>query len=152
MLKQIFRLNRDYREAKNQAVEHSINVFEAKTGPRFVIVFLSLIILAWLGPAFITVNVETIYDAYGILPVIICFVVSYFAFYLSSKMICRPTAEELSDDTSFLAILSACKRKERRSFVSIGFAVTHTFFYFFYLIGRDPHSPDIFKFGIFPIA
>lgn len=48
MLKQLFQLNRDYKEAKEKAIEQGINVFASKNSPLFAVLFLALLIFVWL--------------------------------------------------------------------------------------------------------
>ena len=43
VLKQIFKLNREYGEAKQQLVEQSVKDFEAKVNPLFVVLFFTLL-------------------------------------------------------------------------------------------------------------
>ena len=128
MIKRLLKLNRDYKDAKKHAAEHSINVFESKTSLLYFIVFLALTILAWLIAIFSSDGLEIQYNAFGI------FIISYFSIFLGSKFIFRPTAEELSDDTSLFAIFSACSRKELRSLISIGLALLHTLIFALYIV------------------
>lgn len=137
MLKQLLQLNRDYREAKEKAFEQGVNVFESKTNPLFVVLFLTLSIIAWLYAVFIPDGFEKIYETQGTMPLIIFFVISYFFTFLGSRIIFKPTAEELEDDTSSFALFSACGRKEFRSLISIGFSLFHTFLFVFYLVNKD---------------
>jgi uncharacterized membrane protein len=137
MLKQLLKLNRDYKNAKEKAVEHTVNVFESKTGSLYFICFSASTILAWLIAIFIPAGFEQLYNAYGFSPLVIFFIISYFSIFLGSKFIFRPTAEELSDDTSIFAAFSACGRKEMRSLISIGFALLHTLIFAFYLVSKD---------------
>lgn len=137
MLKKIFKLNRTYREAKEQAVEETVNVLETKTNPLFFVFFFASTVLAWLGATLTSVGPVEIYQAYGFFPIFAIFVVSYFSFFLGSKIIFKPSAEELADDTSSFALFSACGRRELRSLISIGLALLHTLIYGIYLISKD---------------
>lgn len=137
MLKQILQLNSKYSEAKEKAVEQTVNVIESKTNPWFVLLFLSLIISAWLMAIFIPGGLEKLYNTQGFYPIIGFLLASYFFLFLGSKFIFKPTAEELADDTSLFAIFSACRRKESRSFISIGIGLLHTLLFVLYLISKD---------------
>lgn len=143
MLKQIFKLNRAYREAKEQAVHETVNVLETKTNPLLFIFFLALTIFEWLGVSLTPIGPMEIYEAYGFSPIVVVFVISYFSFFLGSKVIFRPTAEELADDTSSFALFSACRRRELRSLISIGLSFLHTLIFFLYLISKDPKLLDL---------
>lgn len=131
MLKQLLKLNRDYKDAKKNAAHHAFNVFESKTAPLYFICSLVLIVSAWLIAIFSFDGLDLQYNAFGV------FTISYFFIFLGSKFIFKPTAEELSDDTSLFALFSACSRKERRSLISIGLALLHTLIFVFYLVSKD---------------
>lgn len=137
MLKKLLKLNRDYQDAKQQAVEHTVNVVESKTDPLYFFCSSSLTIFVWLIAAFILDGFERLYNSFGFYPIIIFFIISYFSIFLGSKFIFKPTTEELSDDTSIFALFSACGRKEMRSLISIGFALLHTLIFVFYLVNKD---------------
>ena len=137
MLKQLLKLNRDYQDAKKNAAEHAVNVFESKNDPLYFIFLSVSTILGWLIAIFIPVGFERLYNDFGFYPVVIFFIISYFSIFLGSKFIFKPTTEELSDDTSIFAIFSACGRKEMRSLISIGFALLHTLIFVLYLVSKD---------------
>lgn len=139
MLKIFFKLIRDYQNAKDEAVEQTVNVFEAKTNPLFVLLFFAFSVYGWIFAIFIAGGFEQLYDLYGFYPVIVFFVISYFFFFLGSKLLFRPTEEELSDDTSIFALYSACRRKSGRSLASMGFSLLKTLIFIIYLINKDLH-------------
>jgi hypothetical protein len=134
LFKGVFKINRAYRDAKEQLFEQSVNTFEANAKPLLVILPLSLTIFAWLVAMFLPMAVERLYEAFGFYLLAGFFAVSYFSFFLSSKIIFRPSAEELSDDTSLFAVFSACERKELRGLYSISLATLHTVILVIYLI------------------
>jgi uncharacterized membrane-anchored protein len=118
-------------------MEHSINVFESKTNPWYVVFSLILLVLDWIFAIFALNGLEQASDKFGFIPIILLAVVSYFFFFLGSKLIILPSDEELSDDTSALALFSACGRKSFRSLVSIGSSLLHTLIFTVYLISKD---------------
>ncbi|MBL8122772.1 MAG: hypothetical protein JNJ39_01570 [Blastocatellia bacterium] len=138
MIKRIFQLNRVYREAKEKAFEATVNAIEAGTDPLFFLFFLALTILSWVAVVSTPIGPIELYEKFGFYPLIVFFVVSYFSFFLGSKLIVKPTVEELTDDTSSFALFSACKRRELRSLFSVGVSLFHTFVFLVYLISKDP--------------
>lgn len=137
VLRKILKARRDYNEGKKQLTEQSVNALEVKARPLFALVFLAFTIYAWLGAIFSPTSFEQLYNSYGFYPIIAIFVISYFGFFLSSKLIVKPSAEELADDTSLFALFSACGRKELRSLISIALALIHTLVFAFYLVNKD---------------
>lgn len=137
MLKSLFQIRRDYQNAKNEAMEHSISVFESKTNPLFVVFSLILLILGWIFAIFALNGLEEASEKFGFIPIILLSVVSYFFFFLGSKLIIPPSDEELSDDTSAFALFSASGRKSGRSLVSIGISLLHTLIFTLYLVSKD---------------
>jgi hypothetical protein len=137
MLKKLLKLNRDYKDAKEKAIEETVQNIESKTNLLFVVLFLALNIYAWLFAIFSLDGFEHLYNIYGYKSLAAFWIISYFNFFQLSKFIFKPTAEELSDDTSYFAIFSACSRKEMRSFISMGLSLLHTAIFFFYLVNKD---------------
>jgi hypothetical protein len=127
---------RAYRAGKEYLLEQSAKGLEAQTNPLLVVLFLALTVLAWLAAVFLPSFYENMYEAFGLYPIIVVFVFSYLSFFLGSKVIVKPSAEELSDDTSAFALFSACRRRESRSLISVGLAMLHTFLFAFYVV--DP--------------
>jgi hypothetical protein len=134
-LGKISEANRAYRTGKEQVLEQSVNALEAQTKPLLVFLFMALTVAVWLL-AFVPGIYEKLYETYGFYLIIAVFVFSYFSFFLGSKIIFKPSAEELLDDTSVFALFSACERKERRSLYSAGIALLHTVAFAFYVV--DP--------------
>ena len=143
MIKRILKLNRVYRETKEQAFEETVNALEVGTKPLFFLFFLALTIWSWIGVVATPIGPVELYEVYGFYPLIVIFVVSYFSFFLGSKLIVKPTVEELTDDTSSFALFSACKRRELRSLFSLGFSLLHTFIFLVYLISKDSKLLDL---------
>lgn len=139
MLKSLFKIRRDYHEAKDDAIEHSIKAFESKTNPLFVVLFFALAVYGWLFAIFSADGLERLYDRYGSYPLILFFAVSYFGFFLGSKLLFSPTEEELSDETSVFALFSACGRKSGRSLAAIGVSLLHSLIFIGYLVNKDIH-------------
>jgi hypothetical protein len=137
MLKSLFQFWLDYQNAKDEAMEHSINVLESKTNPLFVVFSLILLVSDWIFAIFALSGLEEASEKFGFIPMILLLVVSYFFFFLGSKLIILPSEEELSDDTSALALFSGCGRKSARSLVSIGISLLHTLIFTVYLISKD---------------
>ena len=145
MFKQLFKLNRAYREAKEQAIEDSVNAVEIYERPCVAVFPLALLVFFWIGATSTPIGPVVLFDTYGFSPVIVIFVVSYFSFFLGSKIPLRPTLEELLDDTSRFAVFSACKRREARSLISLALAVLHTFVFVLFLISKDPNFLESIK-------
>lgn len=137
MLKQIFKLGGDYRQAKEEAIEKTVTVLESNNNLRFFLLFLSINTFGWLFALFILKGFEEIYNLYEFYPIVVFFIISYFTLFSGSKFIFRPSQEELLDDTSIFALFSACSRKEFRSLISLGLSLLHTVVFFFYLINKD---------------
>jgi hypothetical protein len=137
MLKQLLQSYRIYEEGKEKATEQTITALESKTNPLFICLFSALIISFWLVAIFTPNGFEQIYNKYEFYPLIGLFIFTYFFFYLGSKHIFKPSAGELSDDTSLFAIFSACGRKEARSLISVGLSFLHTAIFASYLINKD---------------
>lgn len=135
MLKQLFQLNRDYKEAKEKAIEQSINVFESKNNPLLAALFSALLIWVWLFAIFD--DLKNLCEKQESFSVVGFFVISYFSLFLGSKFIFKPSDEELADDTSVFALFSACRRKEFRSLTSIGLSLFHTLLFVLYLASKD---------------
>lgn len=135
MLKQLLQLNRDYRNAKEKAIEQGVNVVESKNNLLFAVLFLALSVSAWLFA--ISDGLKSLCENQGSFSVVGFLIISYFTFFLGSKFIFKPTAEELTDDTSVFALFSACRRREFRSLISIGLSLFHTLFFVFYLVSKD---------------
>jgi hypothetical protein len=102
-----------------------------------VVFSLLLLIFDWIFAIFALTGLEEASEKFGFIPMILLLVVSYFFFFLGSKLIILPSDEELSDDTSTLAIFSACRCRLRRSLVSIGISLLHTLIFTVYLISKD---------------
>ncbi len=137
MLKQAFKFKRDYDEAKQAAAEHVINNVEAGTGKVLVAILFFVILLQWIYAIFSSYGLEKISETYGNTPFALPFLTSYFFFFIGSKFIFKPTEEELTDDTSMLAIFSACERKSNRSLYSLLFSFIHTSIFVLYLVIKD---------------
>jgi hypothetical protein len=133
----LFQFWRDYQNAKDEAMQHSINILESKTNPRFVVFSLILLIFDWIFAIFVLKGLEEAFERFSFIPMILLLAASYFFFFLGSKLIIVPSSEELSDDTSAFALFSACRRKSVRSLVSIGISLLHTLIFTVYLISKD---------------
>ena len=125
-------------------VEESVNALETKTTPFLALLLFAVLVYFWIGATMTSLGPVPLFETFGFSPVIVIFVVSYFAFFLGSKTIFRPTVEELKDDTSTFAVFSACKRREARGLISIALALVHTVIFLVYLIGKDPKLMELF--------
>ena len=134
---QLLQASRAYKEGKQALIEQSVTSLEAKTKPLLVGLFLALAIASWLIAIFAPGGFAKLYDAYRAYPVIAFFAFSYFAFFLGSKIIFKPSEEELADDSSPFALFSACERREKRSLISVGLGLLHTVVFVLYLILKD---------------
>jgi hypothetical protein len=137
MLKSLLQIWGDYQNAKNEAMEHCISVLESRTNPLLVVFSLILLISDWIFAIFVLNGLEDASENFGFIPMIFLLAVSYFFFFLGSKLIILPSNEELSDDTSALALFSASGRKSGRSLISIGISLLHTLIFTLYLISKD---------------
>ena len=145
VLKQLFKLNRVYREAKEHAIEESVNAVEIYERPWVAVFPLALLVFFWIGATSTPIGPVELFEVYEFSPIIVILAVSYFSFFLGSKIVFRPTLEELRDDTSRFAVFSACKRRENRSLISIALAVLHTFVFVLFLISKDSKLLDVIK-------
>ena len=126
---QLVQAHRAYREGKEKLVEGAITYTEARKSKLFAPLFVTLLLMVWLGAAFWEAPAGKIFDTIGNFPKVIALVVffiSYFAFFHASRLVLKPSEEELSDDTSYFALFSACKSRERRGLLSSAFGVANT--------------------------
>jgi len=137
MLKPVLRLYKGYEDAKEEAVEQTVIYLEAKNHLIYFVVFLAITLYEWFVAIFPTVGLEELFNLYGFYPIGIFFITSYFLFFIGSKLIFKPTEEEMSDDTSKFALFSACRRREKRSFISVFLSIFHTAIFVLYLVGKD---------------
>lgn len=140
MLKQAFKIKRDYDEAKQAAAEHVINNVESRISKVLVTILFFVILLQWIYAFFSSYGLEKTSETYGNASFALPFLTSYFFFFLSSKYIFKPTEEELTDDTSILAIFSACERKANRSLFSVVLSFIHSSIFILYLVIKDLSS------------
>jgi hypothetical protein len=140
MIKQAFKIKRDYDEAKQAAAEHIVNNVESRTSNALVTILFLIILSEWIYTIFSSYGLEKIHETYGNAPFALPFLTSYFFFFIGSKLIFKPNEEEIKDDTSMLAIFSACERKEKRSFYSIVLSILHSSIFILYLVNKDFHS------------
>ena len=137
MLKQAFKIKRDYDEAKQAATEHIIKNVESRTSKFLVTILFSVILFEWIYAIFSSYGLEKISETYGNAPFALPFLTSYFFFFIGSKFIFKPSEEELTDDTSVLAVFSACERKGNRSLYSLLLSLIHSSIFIFYLVIKD---------------
>lgn len=137
MLKQAFKLKRDYDEAKSAATEHIVNNFESRNSKVIVTLLFLVNIFEWIFAVFSSFGLEKLSQTYGNAPFVFPFITSYFFFFLGSKIIFKPTEEEIMDDTSILAIFSASNRRARRSLLSAFFSIFYTAIFVLYLVSKD---------------
>ncbi|MCC7305928.1 MAG: hypothetical protein IT173_00035 [Acidobacteria bacterium] len=142
MLKRVFKLYTTYQQAKADAAEESASVVEKDERPLLGLLFIGFTIFQWVGAITTSAGPVEIYLAMGLTAITVVFVTSYFSFFLGSKIVFKPTAEERDDDTSVLAIFSACERRERRSFISLILAFFHTLIFCAYVISKDQKLLD----------
>lgn len=137
MINKLLQANREYQETKEKAVEQTVNNFESKSSIFFVILSFILLIFEWLYAVFFIPGFAILYDVSEFYAFIGFFITSYFFFFLGSKLLFKPSAEELSDDTSMFALFSACGRKAMRSFISVWLGLFHTLIITLYLMNKD---------------
>lgn len=142
VLKQIFKIYTTYQEAKVHAAEQCAGVAEKYNRPWLALFCIALTLFLWFGAVMTPVGPVEIYEGSGFMVLPVVAVISYFSFFLGSKIVFRPSAEELSDDTSVLAIFSACQRREMRSLISFILAFVHTAVFVGYLISKDQKLLD----------
>lgn len=142
---QLVQANRAYRDGKEKLVERSVTSLESKTKLIFPLLFFGVTISIWSVSVLTPVGYESLYEDFGFYPIAFVFVASYFTFFLCSKIFLKPSTEELSDDTSYFSLFSACGRKEMRSWISIGLGAFHTLSVFLYLVNKDTNWIGIFE-------
>lgn len=142
MLKRIFKIYSTYQEAKARTAEQTASVVERSDRPWLAFIFIGLSVWIWFGALTSRTGPVEIYEATGFTGIVAVLVVSYFSFYLGSKIIFRLTDEERFDDTSILAIFSACERRERRSLISMVLAFVHSLIFVGYVLSKDQKLVD----------
>ncbi len=142
MLKRAFNLYSTYQEAKAHAAEQSANFVERDDRPWLALFCIALTVFFWVGAVTTSIGPVETFQTFGFPATLAILVVSYFSFFLGSKFVFKPTQEELADDTSVLAIFSACERRSTRSLISIGLAFFHTLIFVGYLISKDQELLD----------
>jgi hypothetical protein len=121
---QLVQAYREYPLAKKQVTEQLISKAEAKTKLWIVGLLLGIIAFAWVLPSF-GPTIHTNSD-FGLSSIIGIFFLSYFAFFLSSKVVLKPSVEEVADDTSYIALFSANPQRSLRGWVAAMFGAIHT--------------------------
>lgn len=124
----------EYQRLKDQLIKDSITRIESRRSKLVSLTFASLVVFSWLVVIFADLKidndagVEVIEIGISVFStsVIVFFFISYFTFFHISKMAIKPSIEEIEDDTSYLAVFSACESRERRGLVSAIFGVLHT--------------------------
>lgn len=144
MIKRAIKLYRSYTDTRQQAFEWSVKTAESRLRPWFAMLFLVLVVLTWTTAVYRSTSFERLYNQSGFTPFVFFFAISYFCFYIGSKFIFRPTPEELSDDTSPIALFSASPRKSLRSLISAALSCVHTFIYGLYLVNNDLNFMKVF--------
>ena len=139
---QLLQARRTYKQEKTKLVEHFINSLEAKTNAWLVALFVGLILVGWLSALFLDVRVKKLYDSLGFYPIIIVFFISYFAFFFVSKIVFKPSPEEREDDTSYIALFSACEGRAQRGLISAALGVLHTAVFVAYLVIKETRWLD----------
>ena len=123
---QLVQAQRAYREGKEQLIEKSITYTEAGKSRMLAPVFGGLLSMGWLLCVLWEPPIGKTFDAFGFFPVVIVFFTSYFAFFHLTRLVFKPSEDELADDTSYFALFSACEARERRGLFSSGFGLANT--------------------------
>ncbi len=125
-------------DLRAQVADKTTRSFESTLNPFVFFVLLSLTVLSWYLAIFRLSGLEQLYFIAGLYyPLFLLFEISYFTFYTGSKLIFMPSPEEILDDTSILALFSACDAKSNRSLISIGLSILHCFALALYLTNKD---------------
>jgi hypothetical protein len=138
---QLVQAHRAYREGKEQIFEKSVTYAESGKSWILAPLFIGLLILIWLYVVLWAPSLSKMYKQASIFPAVIAFYTAYYAFFHSTKLIFKPSKEELTDDTSYFALFSACEPRERRGLSSAAFAATNTFACIVVLIAKQT-GPD----------
>lgn len=127
---------RTYLGGKQEIFESSVASIEAKASSwLFALIFVGVIMLIWLIVLFRPFEIGELNDRFGLVtPAAVVFFSSYFAFFFLSKMLIKPTAEEREDDTSYIALFSACDRRAARGLFAAALGALHTVIFFLYLM------------------
>ena len=133
----VFQARRTYNEGKQKLYENCVTLIESKRNPWLAATFFGLLLLIWSIAIFKGTLIKVIWDRYGVFSIPGLFFVAYFAFFLISKLLVKPSADELADDTSYLAVFSACEQRARRGWYSAVFAVLHTGVFLIYLVSQE---------------
>lgn len=141
---QLLNARRVYLEGKQKAFEQSITYAESRSSWLFALLFASLALAGWMVAIFLKPPIDKTFDLYRFLPLTVYFFISYFAFFHFSKLIFKPSEEEFSDDTSYLALFSACAARERRGLYAAAFGVLNTFALTLYVLVSQT-GPDAWR-------
>ena len=137
MIRLLLKMRRDYKDAKTAVFEKTVNSIEAKVGSSFAFLFTAILIVIWILAILSPYGLEGLHEKFEFSPLFLFFAAAYFSCLLISKILFKPTEEELSDDTSLFAVFSACSRKSTRSLLSFGISLMHTLIFTFYLVNKD---------------
>jgi hypothetical protein len=137
MLKELIKIKQDYDEAKETITHNVIDNFESKKSKLIVKVLFIFLVLQWAFALFTSKTLEQLSDTFGEAPFAFPFLTSYFFFFLGSKFVFKPTSEEIEDDTSSIALFSACDRKKNRSVYSLIASFFQTLIFVCYLFIKD---------------
>ncbi|MEP6944953.1 MAG: hypothetical protein ABJA02_03485 [Acidobacteriota bacterium] len=97
---QIGEARRIYNVGKQDLYERSVTAVENNTNLGLGLFFVCLLLMVWMIALYWPITIQKLYEAFGIYPVIVIFFVSYFAFFLVSRFILKPSDEELADSSS----------------------------------------------------
>ncbi len=123
-------MNREYQDAKEDAVQDSIMKLEARTNPLVFAVLVFLTIGVWYVALFGGVDLAILVDQFGLngvfYPLIAVLAISYFTFYLGSKFVFRPSTKTVPDDDVMFTPMRSYSIEDIRRLISIALSVIHT--------------------------
>jgi len=131
---QLVGAHRSYREGKEKLIERSVTSIESGRSKILAPSFVIILVISWVAVFLWEPPIGEIFDMSGFLFVGLAFYASYFAFLHLSKLIFKPSREEAADDTSYLALFSACEARERRGLFSAAFGLANTVAILLYVI------------------
>jgi energy-coupling factor transporter transmembrane protein EcfT len=141
---QLLDARREYNDGRELLIQRSITTIESKRNPLLALLFVGLVAIVWIIAIVSELRIEWLWNWFQLVPATIIFLISYFAFFHVSKLVIKASTEESTDDTSYLALFSACDSRARRGWYSAIFGVLNTGALLFCLIYKEVNWTDVF--------
>lgn len=116
----------EYPKAKKKAIENTIFTLESRTNFWLAIFLLGILGFGWALPSFDSYLPGQLNSDVGLSRIVGLFFLSYFAFLFVSKIVFKPSEEELSDESSYITLFSECPRRSTRGWIVTMLSAVHT--------------------------